>query len=230
MEYSLVLNNDDEITKPSSHLENFNSVAGTTATGEQIWKRFRLRYIVLISISGLFLMLALAIVIYFVYNTRHIIDPIDVAKGLGCGNTTLEARAAGCEFDILSYSWTPSECFDRETAAEFLAWLEDDKRQFGAWPFFSDPNGHERVLDVQILSERVFLKTYSTQEEHLGHCVFWMRHLERVNDGLVPRTARGVGMRHTIHCTNSLLERFETGKTTSKEGAHAILNIGFNSC
>jgi hypothetical protein len=57
-----------------------------------------------------------------------------------CGNSTTEARALGCEFDLLSSIWLPPACLDRETSAEYREWLSSSERERGAFPFFADQN------------------------------------------------------------------------------------------
>ncbi|KAG5981164.1 hypothetical protein E4U55_003224 [Claviceps digitariae] len=226
----------DDMTESSSSLDkSLDSIDHAIAEDRQFLKLRWRTAVILIVCCGLFsaLILIIVMVSFMVSSTAHHARTCPgrtaSTKGLACGNTTEQARAAGCEFDILSYSWVPSRCFDRDTANEFLAWLEDNERQYGAWPFFADSNGRQRIANLSSLAERLFVESYSTQEEHLGHCIFWMRHLDRVIQGLVPQTSRGADMHHTIHCTNALLEQFDS-KAEPKVGPHAVLTVAFNTC
>src|SRR6187402_1199980 len=90
--------------------------------------------------------------------------------GLNCSNTVSGAKALGCQFDLLSYSWTPAECMDRQTAVEFNEWVLSEDRHFGAWPFFADKDAEQRIPDEETLSRRLGVQTRTSQEEHLGHC------------------------------------------------------------
>ena len=150
--------------------------------------------------------------------------------GLNCGDNIEEAKALGCEFDLLSYSWTPGDCFDRQTASEFNEWVLSDKRQLGAWPFFADEDTEQRISGEEGLSQRVGVETRTSQEEHLGHCIFWMRRMERVQEGKVRLTARGDGLNHAIHCTASLLNRLKGPNPIDLGKAHAAFVVGFNTC
>jgi hypothetical protein len=149
---------------------------------------------------------------------------------LNCSDNVEEAKALGCEFDLLSYSWTPAECFDRQTAAEFNEWVLSDERQLGAWPFFADIDTEQRISGEEALSQRVGIETRTSQEEHLGHCIFWMRRTERVQEGKVRLTARGDGLNHAIHCTASLLDRLKGPNPIDLGKAHAVFVVGFNTC
>jgi hypothetical protein len=150
--------------------------------------------------------------------------------GLHCGSSVIEAKERGCEFDLLSYSWTPSECMDHETAAEFMEWAVSDERKLGAWPFFEDIDAQVRVPGVDSLSNRVLIETRSSQEQHLGHCIFWMRRTDRVKEGKGKITARGDGLNHAIHCTESLLDRLRGPRPEDEGKAHAVFSVGFNTC
>lgn len=147
-----------------------------------------------------------------------------------CGSTVTEAIAMGCGFDLLSYSWTPSPCLDMQTSNEFLEWLQKDKRVQGSFPFFADYNGTKRLRDVDELAQLAGSIAWSTQEEHLGHCIFWMRRMERVRLGLARQLMRGIGVQHAMHCTMSLLEDLEGHNKSVVAQPHAVLDVGFNQC
>jgi hypothetical protein len=154
--------------------------------------------------------------------------------GLNCGNSLASARANNCTFDLLSYSWTPSACYERETDAEFRAWTSSPTRRFGAFPFFIDRNATIRISDVEAMSFRAGSLAHTTQEEHLGHCIFWMRRIERILEGNGRFTGRGMmdsAVPHSLHCTESLLKRLEEGiDPVDRNELHAVIGIGFNSC
>ena len=150
-------------------------------------------------------------------------------KELDCGNTTTEAKTLGCEFDLLSYTWMPKECIDHKTSAEFEEWVRSPERQFGAWPFFADADGKERILDVDSLSERAGLKTHTTQEEHLGHCTFMLRRLQRSQKGRTTRIALD-GIDHIIHCSNEILKGLKGPNPIDIDRLTSIFIISFNAC
>ncbi|EED15382.1 hypothetical protein TSTA_048250 [Talaromyces stipitatus ATCC 10500] len=130
----------------------------------------------------------------------------EAAYLLHCGHSVEEARALGCEFDILSYTWTPKECYDKETADEFRQWLTRPERFPRPWPFFADKNRTEWIPSEEALSKRAHMMTYAPQEEHIGHCIFMMRRLHRINDGSAKMNSRFGKYSHTEHCTNETLD------------------------
>jgi hypothetical protein len=67
--------------------------------------------------------------------------------------------------------------------AEFQHFLAMPSLDYGAFPFFRSSNSSDRIESYAELSQRVGMKTYSTQQEHLAHCVFMMRRLERARGG-----------------------------------------------
>ena len=148
---------------------------------------------------------------------------------LHCGNTTAQAKALGCEFDLLSYTWLPEECIERETTAEFKEWVASPDRQFGSWPFFADRHGEEWIPDEETLSERAGLKTHTTQEEHLGHCTFMMRRMQRSKEKRM-RTVALDDMNHVIHCSNEILRGLKGPNPQDVNRLNAVFIVSFNSC
>ncbi|KIY03959.1 uncharacterized protein Z520_00651 [Fonsecaea multimorphosa CBS 102226] len=152
--------------------------------------------------------------------------------GLHCGRSLAEAKAQGCEFDLLSYSWTPSRCYERDTDLEFREWVHRPERQFGPFPFFIDQNATAHITDEESLSFRAAPGSlaHTSQEEHLGHCIFWMRRIERILEGKGRFTERGDGVPHALHCTKSLLARLEGENPKDRNELHAVIGVGFNTC
>lgn len=146
-----------------------------------------------------------------------------------CGNTTAEARARGCEFDLLSYSWLPQQCLDRETSAEFRSWILSPDRERGSWPFFTDSTFTSRISDEEALSERNLpVMTYTTWEEHLGHCVFLARRIYRSMGGDFGMDPHFGNYGHTVHCTAEVLKGI---KEDQSESPHlSYFGVYFGTC
>ena len=146
-----------------------------------------------------------------------------------CGNSTSEARAMGCEFDVLSYTWLPKECIDYETISEFRDWIHSKDRQFSEWPFYADREGKQWIPDEVRLSEFTWRYIWTTKEEHLGHCAFMSRRLHRAALGNFRLYVRGDGVHHTIHCSEMLLDNInEPVQGGGLLPAH--LGISFGTC
>ena len=125
-----------------------------------------------------------------------------------CGSTFATARAANCSFDLLSNSWMPTSCYDSETDLEFRSWVMHPNRTHGASPYFTSsslsPSTH--IPDITTLSSMTGLWLWTTEEEHIGHCIFWARRIHRALEGTF-RWSKGVeNMKHTFHCAYEVLD------------------------
>jgi hypothetical protein len=49
-----------------------------------------------------------------------------------CGRSPAEARARGCRFGMLYYSWLPEECYDEQ--------IEEEWKAFNGWKYWLYPN------------------------------------------------------------------------------------------
>lgn len=113
-----------------------------------------------------------------------------------CGNTTAEARSAGCTWDQLMWAWYPPGC-PHYANDDFL--LADD------WTFFSDPWGTE-VTDIeweQGLDNE--LQLFSKHGEHLTHCLFFFLSVGQVLRDGTPATPKLRNYDHLKHCVKMLL-------------------------
>ncbi|KAF2648520.1 hypothetical protein K491DRAFT_722489 [Lophiostoma macrostomum CBS 122681] len=151
------------------------------------------------------------------------------SKSIDCGTTHQSASAAGCIFDPLGYHWVPPACYDAATVAEFQQFLALPSLEYGAFPFFRSADSSDRIASYEELSQRVGMKTYSTQQEHLAHCVFLMRRLERARGGDFRYDGVG-GYAHIEHCSSQVLDKIlDSGE--NKTGLHAVIMMNVvNEC
>jgi hypothetical protein len=125
-----------------------------------------------------------------------------------CGSTISSAQAANCAFDLLSNSWLPTSCYDSETDLEFRSWIMHPNRTHGAWPYFTSKSlSHStRIPDIETLSSTTGVWLWSTQEQHVGHCIFWARRIHRTLEGKVKQSMSVKNMKHSFHCANEVLD------------------------
>jgi hypothetical protein len=125
-----------------------------------------------------------------------------------CGSTISSAQAANCAFDLLSNSWLPTSCYDSETDLEFRSWILHPNRTHGAWPYFTSKSlSHStRIPDIETLSSTTGVWLWSTQEQHVGHCIFWARRIHRTLEGKVKQSMSVKNMKHSFHCANEVLD------------------------
>lgn len=98
-----------------------------------------------------------------VLTARPWSDNASRAQVLGCGNSSAEASAAGCRFDIMSFAWSQPPCFDEELMDDFLG--------RGDWAWWLDPRGKRPVLWADAAEGR-HSELYVTWEYHLLHCTY----------------------------------------------------------
>ncbi|KAK0368114.1 hypothetical protein CLIM01_14531 [Colletotrichum limetticola] len=110
-----------------------------------------------------------------------------------CGNSSSEAQARGCHFDVLSFCWVPEECFDHE--------LTDKFRKAGPWVFYTDQNKTSSVTEEQFASDTQ--PVYLTNRLHKTHCAY---NILRFHKALTENRMvhREDVLTHTQHCTQVL--------------------------
>ncbi|KAK0622492.1 hypothetical protein B0T14DRAFT_513942 [Immersiella caudata] len=118
-----------------------------------------------------------------------------------CGNTTTAARALGCHFDPMSFSWLPPQCYDANLTAQFLS--------IHAWQWFSTPERKEEVSNDAVLrGDHEYL--YVSWEYHKLHCTYMWRKMHRAMLGVMDLDGYVGNYRHTEHCED-ILTREERG-------------------
>lgn len=123
---------------------------------------------------------------------------MDDKKYLHCGNSPAEARALGCRFELMSYSWLPEPCIDQELEEEFQAL---------GFQYFEDiegthPMSHETVLTGDHI-------VFASWGEHMWHCSFMWKKLVKVASGVKGSGGFSKSMlllNHTEHCTSKMME------------------------
>lgn len=142
---------------------------------------------------------------------------------LTCGNTTSEARAAGCAFDPLIFAWTNPEC-PRDMVEEHLEFNHGKP-----WNYWVDKEGIELIPhdNYKTLSHMEYY--WTTNSEHLSHCSFMLLRFHKVMrrggqriDGLTR------SFDHAHHCLMFLLEMAGGHKDYDAIATHG--NIGFDDC
>lgn len=115
-----------------------------------------------------------------------------------CGNSTTEAKALGCQFDLLSAAWLPEECQDRELTEEF--------RAAGPWKYFADSLGRIELREEELPERTGYDNGYrASRRWHTVHCAFQWRKMHRS----IERGARMEDAlrdyKHMMHCGEMFL-------------------------
>lgn len=138
-----------------------------------------------------------------------------------CGTTPSEARAAGCIFDIMAFSWLPPRCHDVELAEEF--------RQLKNCEYFIDRNCTRPISQELALSSE-FAGLYTEFEYHLRHCTYvWKKmHWALLSGGGGKQAIDSVtaGYAHTEHCSHVLMTRREV----AQDVLSALIVVKYPDC
>lgn len=154
-------------------------------------------------------------------------------RTLECGNTTDEAKARGCSFDLLSHNWVPPPCLDPLTESEYRAYISSPERAMGAYPYFLDAEGTRRVESEDafsmladghpVLADQ---HVYTTREEHLAHCKFLLRRTHRAAERKVRLNDENAQFWHTAHCLEELSHPDRKPMNALNEGFF----VGYSPC
>ncbi|EPE33498.1 hypothetical protein GLAREA_06511 [Glarea lozoyensis ATCC 20868] len=116
---------------------------------------------------------------------------------LSCGNSTEEAEALDCEYDVLAANWLHRDC-PRNYVDEFYYFQNGT-----AWPYYTDQNGTHQMSLYELAHKGYY---WSSTREHLVHCSFMLKRGHDVMargdrlDGLVG------SLEHANHCAQYLME------------------------
>lgn len=198
-----------ELEKPMVGRQRSRSTAGRLVVAIAI---------ILLASLGLY-MLRLLFLTSFSDHTPDFERQLDLRPAVkyNCGNSTAEARALGCEFEVFSLAWVPKACYDEDLDREF--------RESRRWVYMTAPqNGIE--ISEEELRERIgpAYKQYVTREWHLMHCAFTMKKVSKAmrRGGRLPRRSRS--WEHIEHCAGLFffprpLPEYDT-----------IMSLGFGDC
>lgn len=144
---------------------------------------------------------------------------------LPCGKTPEEARARGCEFDMLVTAWLPPRCIDRELVDEFTA--------LGEWDFYTKYHAKEEdkfdTYDPDFLGS-VNQTIYTERRWHITHCLFMFKKLTRALVNGWPVDAEAVSEPHTEHCMKTFTEQMLFGPKLDLDEIETYLEIIYPPC
>jgi hypothetical protein len=142
-------------------------------------------------------------------SERVICPSREEAETTDCGGSPAEARARGCRFDIMSFSWLPISCYDNELSSEFS--------QLEAWTWYSGPGGTGIVIPEDIVRLGEHNHLYVSADYHFFHCSFMWRKLHRVALGLRYMDSYIYNYNHTKHC-EAMLRNMSPSEINTKIG------------
>ncbi|KAJ4390648.1 hypothetical protein N0V93_004246 [Gnomoniopsis smithogilvyi] len=134
-----------------------------------------------------------------------------------CGNSTQDASAAGCKFDVMSYTWVHPKCFDQELMYDFLG--QDD------WKWYESEDGLGQPLNASEVTRGQREYVYVTWKYYTTHCTYMWRKMHR--SILTSRALDSYvsDYRHTEQCETVLNDRERGLDETS-----VMLVVKYPSC
>ncbi|KAF2451772.1 hypothetical protein P171DRAFT_426231 [Karstenula rhodostoma CBS 690.94] len=121
-----------------------------------------------------------------------------------CGTSIEEARALGCQFDVMSFTWSHPSCFDRPLMDDFLAlknwtwWLRNST---------SPDSSGDTPLSIEDITTGQYTELHVTWDYHLHHCTYMWRKMHRAILNNKPLDGYIGNWAHTTHCESMLLDR-----------------------
>ncbi len=116
-----------------------------------------------------------------------------------CGGSAAEARALGCQFDLMSFTWTPPQCHDTDLEVEFMTTPAEE-----TWRWYLDAQG-DREVPIEQVREGELDHLFVTWEFHMTHCVFMWKKLHRAMLGGKMVDSYSWEYDHTRHCGMMIL-------------------------
>lgn len=114
-----------------------------------------------------------------------------------CGNSSTEARANGCVFNQLTWSWIPKSC---------PSYADQDFKEYRDWKYYADLKGEvEANSDIW---EKVYnneMPLYTVKGEHMTHCVHLLLSMAQVVRDDSPTIPKLREYGHIKHCADHLL-------------------------
>lgn len=160
-----------------------------------------LKFKVFISFIGLLSIAATSLIILNKARTssNHALVSNDAFETSGlCGNSSAEAKALGCTFDQLTWSWYPPQC-PHYANDEFVK-AED-------WKFYLDMEGkHVAAGDDWVKAMDNEIQLWGQRREHITHCVYLMLSVGQIVRDAKPYAPKLVDYGHLEHCAEIMLK------------------------
>lgn len=120
-----------------------------------------------------------------------------------CGSSPVEAKAAGCVFDLMTVSWLPLECYDSELTAQFM--------EEWPWKFYlsnstlpeAPPESREEIPSLEAISSTTELM-WTDRRFHIYHCIYGWKMMHRAVERGWKMESSLTSYHHTEHCSDTL--------------------------
>lgn len=143
-------------------------------------------------------------------------------KYMGCGNSTEEAKAQGCEYDVLSNAYLPKVCIDKQS-------ISDYQKIGPMWKAYEDANHTKPIESTEDMGNRQFY--YTNLRDHVVHCAEIWKKQFRAFSGNNRYFDTVIGLEvHTKHCADFLVEMTDRKDSTDLRNVPIKVGVGFGGC
>jgi hypothetical protein len=132
-----------------------------------------------------------------------------------CGETSAEAQAKGCVFDVMTMAWQSPECFDEDLNEEFMAQ--------GPWDFYADQTGAMKLSYEQVAQKGQV--SWTTRRYFVLHCVYAYKGLHRVWQRGWRLDSNSASAEHTEVCARVL-----ANASMDLDALTTRIHVDFPSC
>lgn len=130
--------------------------------------------------------------------------PLSWSNG-DCGNSPEDAKARGCQYNIVLHAWLPKSCL---TAAD----VEDAKGMYENSDWYYESGASGRNISLEELGAGDYGWFTTTIDWHFTHCMFVWKRLHRVMlDPSQELDSYTASEHHTDHCVHMIAGGYPTG-------------------
>ncbi|KAM4063789.1 hypothetical protein HRG_006900 [Hirsutella rhossiliensis] len=150
-------------------------------------------------------------------GTNHSI--FEQAAFSGCGRSAVEAKAAGCQYDILSNHWVPQPCMDDEAIRDY--------QSDGSWHGYADKNRTKLIPSTEAMGDLGVY--YTSTRDHIVHCAaLWRKQYRAFAENRRFFDSIIADAMHTMHCSNFLVDMTDNGMDYWNRSI--AVEVGFAGC
>jgi hypothetical protein len=118
-----------------------------------------------------------------------------------CGNSSIEAKRLGCEFDVMVFCWVPASCYipTKQTSENFL--------QISNFKFYEDDHDLGSTVSLDDVRTGKYEHLYTSYDFHIKHCEYmWLKQAQAVRDGdMIDSDMEDIP--HTQHCMHEVASK-----------------------
>jgi hypothetical protein len=149
-------------------------------------------------IGSLILITILSILIILLVHPISVPIPKNDEPWQSCGNTSAEARALNCQFDIMLTSWVPSACSDPELSELYLARY--------SYKWYTDANLTHPFPD-ELMRRGDHHRVFTERHSHFAHCAYMWEMQMRAFWAGKRKVLGSWETEHSKHCANILVSQ-----------------------